>query len=304
MRYFWGMKMRLICVFLGLVQSVLGQNNDFKTVDDFDLNGWVKSCEIQTAYGSEILHFNRDRSLKKIVTLFNELDREQITFTYKDQALSEKIIEVFRENALRKELSFYHKFSRNDRIYEELIFSLEGVLVARNQIEVDSLGNTLKSLSESPDQQTLQLIEKRMSSAVDSVFTYSDERLTALEVLKRSLTTQKVIEQLEVSYTDSVIARKVYTFFDQFSLPVSVVDSMFDGQTADFVSAQVRRYSYTNKRLMATVETTGNQSLKKTYVYQLDNSDPPNWVKRIEQPSNQYITRRIIYYSENDSIAK
>ena len=123
MRYFWGMKMRLLCAFLVLFQSVLGQNNDFKTVDDFDLNGWVKSCEIQTAYGSELLHFNRDRSLQKIVTVFNELDREQITFTYKDQTLSEKIIEVFRENILRKELSFYHKFSRNDRIHEELIFS-------------------------------------------------------------------------------------------------------------------------------------------------------------------------------------
>ena len=304
MRYFWGMKMRLLCTFLVLFQSVLGQNNDFKTVDDFDLNGWVKSCEIQTAYGSELLHFNRDNSLQKIVTVFNELDREQITFTYKDKALSEKIIEVFRENVLRKELSFYHKFSRNDRIHDELIFSLEGTLVARNQIEVDSLGNTLKRVSESPEQQTIQLVEKRTSSVADSIFTFSDDRLTALEVFKRNPSTQKVNEQLEISYTDSVVTRKVYTFFDQHSLPIRVVDSMYDSQTADFVSAQARRYSYTNKRLTASVETAGNQSQKKTYIYQLDNSDPPNWVKRIEQPSNQYITRRIIYYSENDSIAK
>jgi hypothetical protein len=288
------MKIRLLILLFCFSAGLLGQDNIVKTVKDFDLSGRVNSCEIQTDYGTEFLVFNKDLSIHKISTVFNPTDKEETTFIYKNQELSEKIIEVFRDNKLQKELSFYHKFSRKYNLIEEIILTLKGEIVARNLIVVDSIGNTLKS--ESKDQQTTQIFERRFSSKTDSILTYSDDRLTSLEVWKKNVQTKVIMEHMTIVFNDTVVSYKKHAFFDKQSQLIREVDSIFDDAVLN--TALDRRYSYRDKRLVTLQEMERNQSQTKRYIYQLDNSDPPNWVKRIEQPSNNYITRRITYYAE------
>jgi hypothetical protein len=296
------MKLRLLIFLFCFSAGLLGQDNTVKTVEDFDLSGRVNSCEIQTDYGTEFLVFNQDRSIHKISTVFNPTDKEEITFSYKNKEVSEKIIEVFRDNKLQKELSFYHKFSRKDTLLEEIILTLRGELIARNLLVVDSIGNTLKSVHESKDQQTMQIFERRLSAKTDSLLTYSDDRLVSLEVWKKNAQTKAIVEHMTVVFNDTVVSFTKHAFFDNQSLLIREVDSIFDDAVLN--TALDRRYSYRNKRLITLQEIERNQSQTKRFIYQLDNSDPPNWVKRIEQPSNNYITRRITYYAENESIVK
>ena len=290
------MKIRLLILLFCFSAGLLGQDNIVKTVKDFDLSGRVNSCEIQTDYGTEFLVFNKDLSIHKISTVFNPTNKEETTFIYKNQELSEKIIEVFRDNKLQKELSFYHKFSRKYNLIEEIILTLKGEIVARNLIVVDSIGNTLKSVNESKDQQTTQIFERRFSSKTDSILTYSDDRLTSLEVWKKNVQTKVIMEHMTIVFNDTVVSYKMHAFFDKQSQLIREVDSIFDDAVLN--TALDRRYSYRDKRLVTLQEMERNQSQTKRYIYQLDNSDPPNWVKRIEQPSNNYITRRITYYAE------
>ncbi len=297
------MILRLLILLFCFNAGLSAQDNTVKTVKDFGLRGQVNSCEIQTDYGTEHLVFNKDRSLHKISTVFNPTDKEEVTFTYKNEELSEKIIEVFRNNMLLKELSFYHKFSRKDNLLEEIILTLDGEIVGRNIVVVDSIGNTLKIVNESKDQQTSQIFERRSSLKTDSIFTYSDDQLIALEVMKKHPQTKALVEHITVAYNDTLVSYKKHRFFDDQSLLIQELDSFFDSD-AVFSTAIDKRYSYRSKRLTSLQEIERNQSQTKRYIYQLDNSDPPNWVKRIEQPSNNYITRRITYYSENESIVK
>lgn len=298
------MKVQLVGLLLLGVSGVFGQFNDLKKVNDFDLFGPVERCEIQTAYGTEVLVFNRDGSLQQFTTSYNESDKERITLTYQDQMLSEKLVEVFRNNRLERDLSFYHRFSKSDKALEEVVVTLNGDLVGRNVMYVDSLGVVERIVTETPSQRSTQRFHRILSPALDSILTYADGQLITIEVSRKNKTTQQLIQRLTVAYTDTIITRKNYEFYERGSRLIRTIDSLFDPQTSLLFSVKDFRYSYTDKLLTAATEQEANQSVKRRYIYQLDQANPPNWVKRIEQPSNDYITRRIIYYKANDSISK
>ena len=300
-RYFWGMKGIWVFTLLLCSSWLHAQFEEIKYASDFELNGRVERCEVLTPYGREILRFNPDQSLKQITTIFNEEDQEVVTFKYDQGALKEKSIEVLKGGELQPSLSFYHTYTQNDSITEEIVFSFDGQFQAQNRKVSESRGTPKTLELRNKNSRVVYRYEFFEGATRDSLSTYLDQDLIRLEITDRSVKTE--VQKTNVVYTDSLVAsiqRKVYDRNDKL---LREVDSIFD-PNAGLVDSTEKTYSYREGLVAVLKEMRSNQTKTKRFIYQLDNHVPPNWVKRIEQPSNDYITRIITYFDSNDSIPR
>lgn len=277
------------------------QFEEIKYASDFELNGRVERCEVLTPYGREILHFNPDQSLKQITTIFNEEDQEVVTLKYVQGALKEKSIEVLKGGELQPSLSFYHTYMQRDSITEEIVFSFDGQFQAQNRKVIDSIGSPKKLELRNKNSRVVYRYEFFKGERRDSLLTYLDQDLIRLEITDRSLKPE--VQKVNVSYTDSLVASIQWKIHDSKDKLLREVDSIFD-LNANLVDRTEREYSYRGDLLDVLKEMKSNQTKTKRFIYQLDNHVPPNWVKRIEQPSNAYTTRIITYFDSNDSIPR
>lgn len=277
------------------------QFEEVKYVSDFELNGRVERCEVLTPYGREILDFNLDQSLKQITTIFNEEDQEVVTFTYEQGALKEKSIEVVKGGELQPSVSFYHTYTQRDSITEEIVFSFDGKFQAQNRKVTDSMGSPKSLELRTNSSRALYRYESINGETRDSLYTYLDQELIRLEIFDRS--SKSEVRKSDVSYTDSLVTSIHWSAYDLKDNVLREVDSIFD-YNARLVDRTEKTYSYREGLLEVLKEMRLNQTKTKRLIYQLDNHTPPNWVKRIEQPSNAYTTRIITYFNPNDSIPR
>ena len=277
------------------------QFEEIKYSPDFELNGRVERCEVLTPYGREILDFNLDQSLKQITTIFNEEDQEVVTFTYDQGALKEKSIEVVKGGELQPSVSFYHTYTRRDSITEEIVFSFDGQFQAQNRKVTDSMGSPKTLELRTNSSGALYRYESINGMTRDSLYTYLDQELIRLEIFDR--TSKSEVRKSDVSYTDSIVTSIHWSSYDLNNNMLREVDSIFD-YNSRLVDKTEKTYSYSEGLLEVLKEMRLNQTKTKRFIYQLDNHTPPNWVKRIEQPSNAYTTRIITYFDPNDSIPR
>lgn len=292
--------MKGIWVFILLLCSswLQAQFEEIKYVSDFELNGRVERCEVLTPYGREILEFNPDQSLKQFTTIFNDEDQEVVTFTYEQGALKEKSIEVVKGGVLQPLVSFYHTYTQRDTITEEVVFSFDGQFQAQNRKVTDSMGSPKTLELRTKSSRALYRYELMHGETRDSLFTYLDQELIRLEITDKSLKSE--IRKSDVSYTDSLVTSIHWRAYDLNDNMMREVDSIFD-YNAGLVDRTEKTYLYREGLLDVLKEMRLNQTKTKRFIYQLDNHTPPNWVKRIEQPSNAYTTRIITYFDPNDS---
>jgi len=75
------------------------------TVEDFDLVGKVKSCLVITDYGREMFEFNKNGTLTKTITQYNDTDQDITYYKYKEGELVEKRMESYKNNVLDESTS-------------------------------------------------------------------------------------------------------------------------------------------------------------------------------------------------------
>ena len=75
------------------------------------------------------------------------------------------------------------------------------------------------------------------------------------------------------------------------------VNFIYDLEKKQFTPEQTTKYTYTDQKVISEVIIKkGDETIKKKYIHQFDDSDTGNWTKQIVTPENSYITRRIAYY--------
>lgn len=290
--------------FFSLIQ-VLGlwsQEIQIFKVADFDLKGPVKSCLVTTDYGKELFEFNRDGTLTRTITQYNDTDQDITYYKYDNGELVEKRMESYKGKVLDESTSmanFYEIDTVPNRKVIEKIISYDKQFLEQQQYHYDNEGKLIKMISsndEGVDDTTFEYSQVKNEQTV-STFTNGILQKTVRTSTKKGPNgNQKVV--LTKEYIDGEPNTALEEVFNADGKVVTSEDFLYDMAGKEFVSQKKRFYYYTDGKLSRMVKKTVNTESTDKYIFQFDNHTPSNWVKQIVTPNNTYITRNIEYYQE------
>jgi len=299
------MKKHYIILLLFSLFQILGissQEVQIFTVDDFDLNGKVKSCLVSTDYGKELFEFNKDGVLTKTITQYNDTDQDITYYKYDNGELVEKRMESYKNNVLDESTSmanFYEVDTVPTRKVIEKIISYDKQFLEQQQYHYDDEGKLVKMISsngEGVDETTFEYSQIKNEHTVSTFTNGILQKAVRTSTKKGPNGTQEVV--LTKEYIDGEPNTANEEVFNSNGKLVTSEDFLFDMAEKEFVSQKKRFYYYTDGKLSRMVKKTINTESTDKYIFQFDSHTPSNWVKQIVTPGNTYITRTIEYYEE------
>lgn len=288
----------LISFFL-LPSGLASQEIRIFKVEDFDLNGKVKSCLVSTKYGKEEYDFNENGLLTKSVTRYNESDYDITTYKYAESVLLEKRFENYRENTFDPASSIANIYTidstDNSKITEQIVSYEKEFLDQYEYYKTNDTIHRIVRINNEGNDETLITYEKLKGGWIK---TYELNN-----VIKESI---RITEKIE---NDSLLSKTILTKRYLEGEPNSALEEVFDGRyklvkrikflyntgSKQFVKNEIENYSYDESGILLTSKSgLGKLIEKKVYVYQFDSNE--NWIKEIITPENTYKTRKITYY--------
>lgn len=293
-------------------EMVRGQGIERFTLDDFDLRGPVEKCVVITAYGKEEYSFNREGLLTRVLTRYNEQDLDITHYRYRDNLLSEKRDEVYRDGKFDTSTSLAHFYSRdtlgeNDSlpsyVLRERILSYDQQINELNEFyynEDGRLTRRVHSTAEGIDDLT-QTYESSGDTLIGRV--YQNDVLTQLlkeyAVIRDSADTLKYKENTK--YISGEPETRDLKILDPAGKVLEQQQWIFDPAMNKFRSEKRTQYTYNEEGVLKEeVSSIAKRKEKKEYIYQFDNGKGGNWVKQIILPENAYTTRKITYYKKEE----
>ncbi|WP_036384496.1 hypothetical protein [Muricauda sp. MAR_2010_75] len=290
------------CLFL--ISGLRSQEVQIFTVQDFDLNGKVKSCLVITDYGRESFEFNKEGILTKTVTQYNDTDQDITYYKYNNGELVERRMESYKNNVLDASTSmanFYEIDTVPQRKVLEKIISYDKEFLEQQEYlygDEGRLSKIITSNSEGVDETTFEYTPYK-NELTTSIFTNGIlEKTIRTSERKSSKGTQKVV--LTKEYIDGEPNRALEEVFNSSNDLVTSEFFQYDMDEKEFVAQKKLFYYYTNGVLDKVVTKTVNTESVESYIFQFDSHGEKNWVKKIITPGNTYTTRVIKYYSEED----
>ena len=273
-------------------------------VQDFDLNGRIKSCLVITDYGRESFEFNEDGILTKTVTQYNDTDQDITYYKYSDGELVEKRMESYKNNVLDAATSMANLYTIDtvpQRKVLEKIISYDKEFLEQQEYLYNDEGRLVKiitSNSEGVDETTFEYTPYK-NELTTSIFTNSIlEKTIRTSERKTSKGTQKVV--LTKEYIDGEPNKANEEIFNSAAHLVTSEFFQYDVAEKEFVSQRKLFYHYANGVLDKVVTKTVNTESVESYIFQFDNHEEKNWVKKIITPNNTYTTRVITYYPKEE----
>lgn len=287
------------------VLVIWAQEVQIFTLNDFDLNGRVKSCLVTTDYGKELFEFNKEGVLTKTITQYNETDQDITYYKYKDGELLEKRMESYKNNILDEATSmanFYEVDTVPNRMVVEKIISYDKQFLEQQQYHYDEDGKLVKIISsngEGVDETTLDYTKVKNEETVSTFTNGILQKAVRTSIKKTPNGEQKII--LTKEYIDGEPNTANEEVFNSSGDLITSEDFLYDVAEKEFVSQKKNYYQYKNGVLSKVVKKTVNTESSDTYIFQFDNHTPSNWVKQIITPGNTYTTRTLEYYKEEVS---
>ncbi|WP_437395624.1 hypothetical protein [Flagellimonas lutimaris] len=282
--------------------GIWSQEVQIFTVEDFDLNGHVKSCLVTTDYGKELFEFNKDGILTRTVTQYNDTDQDITYYKYDNGELVEKRMESYKNNILDESTSmanFYELDTVPNRKVIEKIISYDKQFLEQEQYYYDEDGKLVRIISsngEGVDETTLEYSQLKNELTVSTFTNGILQKAVRTSTKKGPNGTQEVI--LTKEYIDGEPNTANEEVFNSAGKLVTSEDFLYDVAEKEFVSQKKRFYHYTDGVLSKVVKKTVNTESSDKFIFQFDSHEPSNWVKQIITPDNTYITRTIEYYEE------
>ncbi len=272
-------------------------------VEDFDLQGKVKSCLVITDYGKELFEFDETGRLVRTVTQYNESDQDITLYKYEGEELVEKRMESYKGNALDAATSmanFYTIDTVSPRKVLEKIISYDKQFLEQQEYQYGEDGKLEKiviSNSEGVDETTLEYQNyknERTQSIFHNGVIEKTERVSEKKVGSR---TQRLV--LTKEFVDGEPDTAIEKVFDASGKLLTSESFAYDVTKKQFLSIKKMVLTY-DEAGMPIKETTQTENSKfvKEFIFQFDSSPQKNWVKKIITPDNSYSTRRIEYYPE------
>jgi hypothetical protein len=289
-----------------LVHALWTQEIQTFKVQDFDLNGKVKSCLVITDYGKELFEFNEEGFLTKTITQYNDTDQDITYYKYDNGELLEKRMESYKDNVLDEATSmanFYSIDTLAPRRVLEKIISYDKEFLEQQEHLYDEKGRLVKittSNSEGVDETSVEYTPFKNELTKSFLINGIMERSIRTSERKNAKGTLKVV--LTKEYIDGESNKAIEEVFDTTGKIVSKEVFLHSPTKKEFVSDRKMLYSYDVDGMLEKIVTkTSNSVSEKVYIFQFDSNVEKNWIKQIVTPENSYTTRRITYYPEEET---
>lgn len=283
--------------------AVYAQETKIFTTTDYDLLGNVKSCLVLTNYGKEEFEFRQDGKLRRAETRFNDKDYSITYYKYKNDFLTERRDEVYRDGTFEANTSMAHFFERDtvsgDKIIEQIV-NYHKDFVDRYEYYYDQGGRLIRIVRSSPEGVDETLIEYSEQKGETTTTYFLNEVL--LKSVRESVRTSNDGSEQRVVLTKEYIKgapdKALEAVYNAKGKVVSEVYFEYRNAEKTFVPGKKITFEYGEKGMLKSVftEEAGGYTEKKDYLFQFDNRG--NWIKQIITPDNAYTTRRIEYFPE------
>ncbi|NNC35740.1 MAG: hypothetical protein HKO09_12760 [Croceitalea sp.] len=271
-------------------------------VSDFELKGPVQSCEVITDYGKEIFEFNEDGLLLTTTTQYNDADKDVTIYKYGGGHLLEKRLESYKDNTLDLATSmvyFYEIDSVGPLSIKEKVISLDKDFYEQQEYFYDADGKLDKIMVSN---------ENGVDEIKISYDNYKEEKTTSQflnGILQKSIrVSNKKNKKGEVfrieltkEFVDGDPLKAIEKRYDANDRIINEKLFKYDLQTEAFVQQESLNYAYDEMGVLSKIEVTRDKTVTvKNFIFQFDDGNPKNWVKKIITPDNTYTTRKIDYY--------
>jgi len=300
----------ILYIFIFLSALSYGQEVKIFTLKDFDLKDSVKTCLVSTNYGKEEYDFNKKGVLTKAVTRYSDTDYDVVYYKYKNEELTEKRSESYRNNVFDPSTSIAHFYeldtTANRRITEKIV-SYEEEFLDQYVYHYDANEDLVKIIRTNNDGIDETLVEyKKYKGEYTITYLINNEPLKSIrtsQLKKKDGTFQKVV--LTKEYLKGEANKAFEEVFNKQELLVAQQEFQYNISEKTFVPTKRITYTYDEKnRLLEEISKNGDEVLKKGYIYQYDREGEGNWIKQIVTPENSYKTREITYYNTEELVEK
>ena len=271
-------------------------------VGDFDLRGNVKTCQVITDYGQEIFEFDAFGRLVKVTTQYNEEDKDVTVYTFEGNDLVEKRVESYKDNRVDPSSSmayFYTIDSTGNKKIKEQIISYDKQFVEVQEYQFDEKGQ-LHKIIVSHENAVDEIVVERTEYKNENTTTYFENGIIQESVRESTRKNKKygdVKVTLTKTYLDGEPNQAVEEVKDSQGLLVAKEVFQYDMGQKEFVSTEKHTFEYDeNGILKKEMVKQGNTTSTKEYIFQFDDNEEKNWVKKIITPENDFTTRKITYY--------
>ena len=271
-------------------------------VKDFDLRGNVKTCQVITDYGQEIFEFDVLGRLVTLTTRYNEEDKDITSYKFIKDELVEKRLESYKDNVLDLSSSMAHFYtvdSTDTKKIKEQIISYDKEFVEVQEYRYDE-NDQLTKIIVSHENAVDEIIIENTSYKNETTQTYLENGIIQKSI-RESIKRNKNLGELKVlltkNYLDGEPNKATEEVYDERGLLISKEGFQYDVGQKEFVAVDKHIFEY-DKDGIITKETIkqGNAIAQKEYIFQFDDNEEKNWVKKIITPDNTFTTRRISYY--------
>ncbi|MCK0145915.1 hypothetical protein MWU78_09685 [Arenibacter sp. F26102] len=287
--------------------KMLAQEIKVFTVQDFDLNGPVKSCLVATDYGKEEYDFNEEGFLTKAVTRYSDTDYDITQYKLSGSELLEKRVENYRDGIFVKNTSianFYELDTTEGKKITEKIISYNKEFLDQYEYVYGEVGkiSTIKRTNDSGIDETAIKYEIYKGEFTETYYLN--------DIIFKSIRTSKVKGK------DNAVGKLILTkeFLD--GQPQTALEQTYNSNNKlvlekkftynlsqkTFVPTESSTYTYNTQGMLTSLKNIHGKSIKvQEYIYQYDSHESGNWIKQIITPDNTYKTRRIKYYQTETS---
>lgn len=297
-------KANLLVLFYS-VFAFLTYGQEVKYRSDYDLNGPVKKCTVLTPYGKEIYSFSEDGKLSQLTSFFDKNNFQQLKYTYKDNVLIQRRIELYDMGELDQSASVINVYQNNgtSHLQKEIIADYNGNTLENIIYVYDSIFRLkeLKKLTNNGYTSTL------FSSAVDSLGVYKSSilvdsllRQSTDSIPKAFMHNDSLTEVRTIHYLDGFEDTAELKKYNSKGFLVYLKKELYLIDADKWYREREEKYQYNEKgQMIQKISREGNTSFTQKYVYQNDGSQYQNWVKQIVMPNMTYTTRIIEYFEDN-----
>lgn len=293
----------IFCFVLGGFSShLISQEIKIFKVNDFDLKGNVKSCLVSTKYGKEEYNFNNEGFLTKSVTRYSDTDYDITYYKYTNGYLLEKRLENYRDNIFESNTSIANIYTidslTNFKITEKILSYNKEFL---DQYEYhynhdNQMVKTVRTNNNGIDQTNVLYTnikgEKTKTYALNEVILKSIR--TSTKKAKDGSVQKIVLTKGFIKGNPNTAVEEIYNTSNKLLVETKF---SFDETTKQFTVSEINTFSYNELQMLLKKETKKDDTLVvKEYIYQFDDGDTGNWIKKIITPENSYTTRKITYY--------
>ncbi len=286
---------------------VVSQAPRIFTVQDFDLLGKVKSCEVITDYGKETFEFNESGLLTKSITSFNEQDYDITYYKYVGKELAERRDEVYRDGVFDKTVSIAHLYDIDTTSFKKItekIITYDEDFIDKYEYQYDlenKLVKVIRSNNEGLDETRIAYTSYKGENTISHYLNGVILKSTRTSYKKKRNADKQKVELIK-EYLEGLPIKAVENLYDTQHRIITQKKFVYDTQKKSFAPVELIDYNYDELgRLVAQLSEVDGKTQEQEFIYQFDNGDVGNWVKKIVTPENAFTTRKIVYYPEDSS---